>query len=73
MSFELLCYLGKTAFIGRAQTRPHSLQQDEPHCHFLLSLSVNLTERAAAEELKLVINHTHKKTLLRIGVPPEPH
>lgn len=57
VSFELFHYLGKTAFIGRAQTKPHSLQQDRPRCHFLLSLSVYLTERAEAKELKLVINH----------------
>lgn len=57
VSFELFHYLGKTAFIGTAQTQSHSLQPNRPHCHFLLSLSVYLTERAEAEELKLDINH----------------
>lgn len=57
VSFELFHYLGKTAFIDRVQTQPHSLQQDRPHCHFLLSLSVYLKEKAEAEVLKLVINH----------------
>lgn len=56
MSFELFHYLGEIAFIGRAQTEPHSLHQDRPRYRFLLSLSVYLTERTEGEELKLVLN-----------------
>lgn len=56
MSLELFHYLGKT----REEPRQlHSLQQGKPCCHFLLSLSVYWTERAEAEELKLVINHNN--------------
>lgn len=57
VSFELSHYLGKTAPRGSAPTQPHSLQQDGPHCHFLLSLPVYLTEKPKAEALKLVINY----------------
>lgn len=68
VSSELFHYLGKTALIGRAQTQPHCVLQGRPGCHFLLSFSVNLTERAEAEELKLVINYKKKtSTFLRIG------
>lgn len=66
VSSELFHYLGKTALIGRAQTQPHCVLQGRPCCHFLLSFSLNLTERAEAEELKLVTNY--KKTFLRIGL-----
>ena len=57
VSSELLHYLGEIALIGRAQTQPRSPQPGRPHRHFPLSLSVCLTERAEAEELKLVVNH----------------
>lgn len=65
VSSELFHYLGKTALIGRAQTQPHFVLHGRPCCHFLLSFSVNLTERAEAEELKLVINY--KKHFLGLG------
>lgn len=70
VSFELFCYRGKTTFIyiykerervrEREREHPNSASfshEDRPHCHFLLSLSVYLTERTNAEELKLALSH----------------
>lgn len=57
VSSELFHYLGKVALPGRAHAQPRSPQPGRPPRHCLLSLSVCLTERAEAEELKLVINH----------------